>query len=215
MRGVLVHRAAVPECHAEIARGIPVTSPARTVIDLARASFRDGVLTADAALRLGLCQRSDMGQVLGDCARWPGVSTARRVVAFANPKAESPLESIGRVVFAEYGLPAPQLQGMIPLGAGRVARVDFIWSSFATIAEADGMLKYESPGALRQEKLRQEALEQLGYVVVRFTWADIHTDPALVIARVRRAFARGEAGLRDRVINQPGVALSAGRTRHG
>ena len=160
-------------------------------MDLARRlPFRGAVAVADAVLHARLTTPAALASLLADCANWPGAAQARRVVQFADGKAESALESIGRVVFAEQGLPAPETQVRIVVRAGRVFRSDFLWRRYRTIAEADGLLKYTEPSALRDEKLRQEALSDLGYEIVRFTWKQLHDDPAGVAARIRRAFAR-------------------------
>lgn len=191
LSGVTIHRAAMPADHRVLWLGVPVTTPARTVADLARAlPFREAVTVADAVLHARLTSHAELLNVISHCSRWPGAAQARKVTAFADPKAESALESIGRVVFAEQGLPAPESQAEIVIRSGQVFRVDFLWRGFRTIAEADGMLKYAAPSALRDEKLRQEALSDLGYEVVRFTWKQLHADPAGVAARVRGAFAR-------------------------
>jgi hypothetical protein len=56
------------------------------------------------------------------------------------------------------------------------------------------MIKYdETSEALRAEKLRQERLEELGFIVVRWGFADVTERPDLTIARVRSALARGSA----------------------
>ena len=191
LTGVTVYQAAVPPGHRDVCLGVPVTTPARTVADLARKlPFRKAVTVADAALHARLATQSGVRGVLADCANWPGAAQARRVVQFADPKAESALESTGRVVFAEQGLPAPESQVQITVRSGLVFRADFLWKRYGTIAEADGLLKYSDQSVLRDEKLRQEALSERGYEVVRFTWKQLHEDPAAVAARIRRAFAR-------------------------
>lgn len=191
LTGVTIHRAALPPGHRTVWLGVPVTTPARTVADLARRlPFRRAVTVADAALHARLTTRAELDAALAHCANWPGAAQARKAVQFADGKAESALESIGRVVFAEQGLPAPELQVQIMVSAGLIFRVDFLWRRFRTIAEADGLLKYSDPAALRDEKLRQEALSDRGYEVVRFTWKQLHEDPAGVAARIRHAFAR-------------------------
>jgi predicted transcriptional regulator of viral defense system len=191
LKGVSIHRAALPPDHRAVLLGVPVTTPARTVVDLARSgSFRDGVVTADAMLHARLTTHDELRTVLAACANWPGAAQARRVIQFADAKSESALESIGRVIFAEQGLPAPECQVQITVRPGLVFRVDFRWKKFRTIAEADGLLKYSDPSALRSEKLRQEALSDLGYEIVRFTWKQLHQDPAGVADRIRHAFAR-------------------------
>lgn len=188
--GVTIHRAALPDQHRGEWLGVPVTTPARMVIDLGRnLPFWKAVTVADETLHARLTSRAELQSVLADCAGWPGAAQAGRAVRFADPKAESALESVGRVVFAEQGLPPPERQVQIVVRAGQVYRVDFFWRRFRTIAEADGLLKYSDASVLRNEKLRQEALSDIGYQVVRFTWKQVHDDPALVAARIRRAFA--------------------------
>ncbi len=189
--GVQLYRSSLPERHVSIIQRVPVTSPARTVVDLARAlPFVDAVVAADAALRARITNPPELRNVLGDCRHWPGVRYAAKVVEFADPWAESVLESIARVVFAEHELPAPQTQVPIIDGASIVARVDFYWKQYRTIAETDGLLKYTSADVLRAEKLRQERLADLGYEIVRITWPQITKQPAETAARIRRAFAR-------------------------
>jgi hypothetical protein len=193
LRGAKVRVCPVPPDHAGCALGLPATSLARTVVDLARELPRaDAVVAADAALRAG-CRRADLEAVLRDCWTWRGIDGAGWVVGFADRRAESPLESLSRVVFAAGGLPAADLQ--VRLGDDwLLGVVDFYWRAHGVVGEADGLLKYDGdPQALRREKLRQELLEEAGFVVVRWGWEDITARPQATVERVRRALARGRA----------------------
>lgn len=67
--------------------------------------------------------------------------------------------------------------------------MDFRWKEHRTIAEFDGLVKYEAPGALAAEKLREDRLREQGEEVVRFTWPDLDR-PQMVRTRVQEAFAR-------------------------
>ena len=90
---------------------LPVTTVARTVADLARTlPFMDAVAVADSALNQEKTTKPEILQVLEKCNGWPGVRQARRALEFADDRAESPLESAARVVFAEAGLDPPELQ---------------------------------------------------------------------------------------------------------
>jgi predicted transcriptional regulator of viral defense system len=186
--GAKLHVAGLPLEHLTTVHGVIVTTVARTVADLSRTiSFRGGVVLADSALRAGMSEQ-DLQAVLDYCCRWPGRRRALAVARFSSGLAESPLESVSRVLFAEAGLPRPELQVPIFDGATFIARVDFRWGR--VIGEADGMLKYDEPLALRREKVRQMALEDLGYEVVRWTWDEVWRAPDVVLARVRRALRR-------------------------
>jgi hypothetical protein len=199
LTGGELHMAGLPADHRTRRHDVPVTSAARTAVDLARGgSFRDGVVVADAALSAGIATRADLRKVLVDCATWPGIRRAARVVEFAEPKTESPAESIARVVCFEQGLPPPRPQVVLNDGTVDLARVDFYWPEHATVLEIDGLAKYDGrdPGALMREKLRQQRLEELGLIVVRATWHQLVHEPAATADRIRRAF--GIAATRPR-----------------
>ena len=172
--------------------GMPVTSLARTAVDLARArGTAAGVVAADAVLARGV-DRAALEAVLVGMVRWSGVQSAREAVAFADARSESPLESLGRWRFAEQGLPAPDLQVWLGDGFRAFARVDHHWKAHCTVAEADGALKYGSPADLFEEKRREDRLRDAGFEVVRYTWDDALLRPEALAARVRRAFERAD-----------------------
>jgi hypothetical protein len=170
---------------------LPVTTATRTVVDLARSlTFVEGVVAVDCALRLGKTTNPGLAGALRSCAGWPGADQARRVVGFSNEDSGSVLESCARVAFAEAGLPAPVLQAAIASANGEfIGRVDFCWPDCQTIAEADGMAKYDDPLRAREQIMRDIRLRDAGYKVVHFTWSQLFGDPEHVIARIRTAFA--------------------------
>ncbi|MBO0827103.1 MAG: hypothetical protein J2P24_04910 [Streptosporangiales bacterium] len=193
-----VRVAGLPPDHVTRVDGVPVTTAARTVVDLARRlPFIDAVVVADASLYLRCTTRDELLAVLDRCRQWPGVNRARDVVAFADGGAESPLESRSRVrLVHELGLPPPELNVWIPDAEGRpLARVDMLWRRHRTIGEADGAVRYgeDEPASLFLEKIREDTLRGLRYEVVRWTWWDVEKTPRGVVGWVERAFARGAA----------------------
>jgi hypothetical protein len=189
--GVHSYTTPLPAEHVTTAYGVPVTTAARTVIDLARTlSFADGVAAADSAIRRRVTSKAELRTVLAASPRRRGAAMAARVIDFATGLAESALESIARVAFAEQGLPAPRLQVWIPAANGDViGRVDFYWEEHKTIAEVDGAMKYEGdPSRARAQLRRDKRLREAGYEVVHFTWAEITTRPGEVAASIRAAF---------------------------
>lgn len=187
------HEAGLPADHVAGRFGVPVTTAARTVVDLARAgTLMDAVVVADSALRRSLTTKTELRQVLEFCERWPGLAQARRAVDFASVLAESVLESCARVVFREHGLPGPALQ--VAIGSEPGCRADFCWTEFRTIAQADGPLNCRGHAEAADGLLRAA-----GYDVVRFTWPQLAGDPARVVARIRRSFARGTRPARQRL----------------
>ena len=190
-QGVRVHTAALPTQHLAQGGGVPVTSTARTVVDLARASaFRSGVVVADSALRRKLTTKAALQAVVADCRRWPGVQRAAEVVAFGDALSESALESIARVAFRDCSLPPPELQAVLGADGRIIARVDFYWKRFRTVAEADGELKYDNRFEATYQLRRDADLRDAGYEVVHFGWNDVYFTPTQVAASIRAAFRR-------------------------
>jgi very-short-patch-repair endonuclease/predicted transcriptional regulator of viral defense system len=188
--GVICHAAEMPDEHMTKLYGIPATTVARTVVDIARAAaFMEEVVVADSALYERHTSKTELRRVLLRCDRWPGITRARRVVEFANGLAESVLESCARVFFHEQVLPAPELQVHIS-GRDRtvIARVDFFWRRHGVIAEADGLLKYDSGERAIAELKRDRLLREAGYKVIHFTWQELFSDPVRVAGRIREAF---------------------------
>lgn len=159
--------------------GVLVTSPARTVVDLARTgSLANAVAAADHALRHGLCTRDDL---VAECAavapRVRGRRTAQLVVALADGLAMSPGESLSRVQMFLLNLPRPRLQEKVFDDEGRIGTVDFGWDG--VVGEFDGKVKYRvPPGAdpeeagetVWREKNREDRLRRCRRVA-RWTWA--------------------------------------------
>lgn len=180
---------------AECVAGLPVTSVARTVMDLARTTnLVSAVVTADAALRLGVCSYDDLlaeAQAIPD--RASGRRQALRVIALADGRSESVGESLSRARMFQMGFPQPQLQ--VPMeDEGRVfGYADFGWGDL--VGEFDGRVKYRADGfatagaedAVWREKLREDKIRRT-HRVVRWIWED-SMDPE----RLRRILVR--AGL--------------------
>ncbi len=186
--GARLHWAQLPADHITVQHGMRVTTVARTVVDLARtAEFRAGVVTADSALHQKLVTKAQLESLLADCPRRRGSQLATEVVAFADMRAESVLESIARVVFRDCGLPRPDLQVWVG-GAEAVGRVDFLWPPQRTVAEVDGLMKYASPGRAVLQLERDKRLRDAGYEVVHLSWHEVTENPAYVATAVRTAF---------------------------
>jgi predicted transcriptional regulator of viral defense system len=195
---VQVHAAPLTETDITTIDGVPVTSVARTVLDLCRTvPIEQAVAAGDRALAFGLV-RAVLEEHLSQMARWPGTRQARRAVTLLDPRSESAGESVSRVRLHEDGLPAPELQQDIYDEDGQfVARVDFCWQKQRTIGEFDGKIKYgrmlksgqSIEDVLFAEKRREDALRDLGWQIVRWLWADLYRR-GVIRDRVLRAFAR-------------------------
>ncbi len=197
---VHLHVARLPDEQLAVVDGVLATGATRTVVDLARTlPFESAVVAADAALASGLTSAESLAVCLDGMGSVPGSRRASRVLTFADGDSESVGESRSRVLVHRLGLPAPALQFRVrrPDG-GLVGRCDFGWEDLGTLGEFDGRVKYRanapsgrSPAdVVFVEKVREDAMRDLGWQMARWTWADLST-PAVVGDRLRRAFARG------------------------
>ncbi|MGH3250787.1 MAG: type IV toxin-antitoxin system AbiEi family antitoxin domain-containing protein [Trebonia sp.] len=193
VRDARIRVATLPDSHVTTAYGTPLTTVARTVMDIARTSgFMEGVVAADSALRSHVAITVEFAVVLQDCAQWSGVVRARQVTGFADGRAESVLESVARVRFAQFGIRPPALQVNIRGTRGFIGRVDFCWHEYRTVAEADGALKYAEQGQTRAraQLARDEKFHDAGWGTFHFTWREIYHEPAPTIDRLRRTLTR-------------------------
>jgi hypothetical protein len=201
-RGLDVACGDLPDAHVEVDRrhGMELVTAARGLVDVARTRpFLDAVVAADSALRLLRTDKAAVQGVIDDCREWPEVLRAHRVLDFADGRAESVLETASRVFFAQCDIELPEPQVWIETPDLGPARVDFYWRSWRLIGEADGKLKYGRAEDLWAEKRRQEALEELGFVVVRWGWDDIFVHPRRTEARIRAAMSRSARTQRIRL----------------
>lgn len=188
--GLHIHRALVPASH--IARGpLRSLSVARTVLDLAREHrLRDAVVAGDYALAEGLTTLDDLHRTGQDCFRFPGIVRARHMIELLDARAESPLESVSRLVLNRLRFPAPVPQVPIYDRAGQfLGRSDFYWHELGIVGEADGRSKYTDAAVLWEEKRRQDALTAEGLVVVRWGAAEVR-EPTMLLGLLLDAAAK-------------------------
>lgn len=185
-------------------RGIRLTTLPRTLVDVARTEgFRQGVVMADHALRQSPdpeALRRAMEVSIQRIKASVGIGQARRMAAFAVPEAESPGESISRVVLWEQDVPTPQLQYRLVLrlagGGWGEFRTDFAWERQKVVGEFDGKVKYERFGregesagdVVFREKRREDAIREAGWAVMRWTWGDLER-PEVLGRRLREVLA--------------------------
>jgi very-short-patch-repair endonuclease len=186
--GIKVHRPEVlpPEELTEH-EGFPVTSAARTVLDLAT-SLRGRLLerAVDEAVRLGLCTADEMVAV-ARLARRPGshrLLAALGVHEAGSTPTRSELEERFLALCRDRGLPHPGVN--VPL---LDYIVDFLWHEARLIVEVDGRATHGTRRAFQADRDRDGRLVVAGYRVLRFTWGDVTRRPAVVADRVRRLLA--------------------------
>ena len=185
--GVTVHRGGVDRSDVYGVDGLLVTSPLRTLLDLARvANFADAVVALDHFLALcdGRSALSGLDSLIDrvdQLEQGRGGQRARRAILFADPRSGSPGESLSRVAIHELGFPPPALQVVHRRAAGGADITDFEWPGYGVIGEFDGQGKYlreeylggGSPAeAVYREKVREDRLRRECKSFVRWGWAE-------------------------------------------
>jgi hypothetical protein len=167
--------------------GIPITSVARTLLDLA-ATARPRELER-ALAQAERMQRYDGAAIAGVLARSNGHQGAGRLAraAWTEPAlTRSELERRFLDIVDRAALPRPRVN--VPLDApdhGRI-EVDFHWPKHRLIVETDGEESHGTHQAFTQDRRRDAALAAAGHRVVRFTWRDVTLDTERVERRLRK-----------------------------
>ncbi|MDZ7577853.1 MAG: hypothetical protein U0904_06745 [Candidatus Nanopelagicales bacterium] len=181
----------IPEDQTHQLPNVRVTAATRTVIDCAVTLPTDSaVVIVDAALHRGMTSLSHLSERVSAMTRRKGLSAARRVLALADIKAESPGESRLRLLLGDLGIHVVS-QAVINDGARTLARADFRIRDSRVLIEFDGRAKYkDDPERYHwEEKQRHDLLVAAGYEVVRVVWAQLE-DPQAVKRAIDQALTR-------------------------
>lgn len=182
--GVLVRQADLgPE---EICGGL--TSPRRTLVDCARLlPFDEALAIADSALRQGRLTTRDLDE-LARTVGGPGRPRIRRVLTQADGRAANPFESVLRAIALEQ--PGFRFVAQQPVAVSfGVIHPDLVDPDRRVVLEADGFQFHSDRLAHARDCSRYNALVLAGWLVLRFTWENVMTNPAYV----RRALAQAAA----------------------
>lgn len=171
-----------------LVRGMEVTTGERTAYDLARREpLTEAVVAVDA---LGARFGFPPTELLEFARRYPRARGVRRlpeVVALADPRAESPMESRLRLLLVAARLPHPCVQYPVRDRSRRVvATVDLAYPTERIAVEYEGG-EHFTPERGSRDVYRYTRLTDLGWRVYRYTAADVYRRPTEVVAEVARA----------------------------
>ncbi len=172
--GIRHHRTrSLPADEVTALAGLPITTPARTVLDLAAGGLRGRRLEAalDRAELLRLLDFAELKQLL---ARYPRRRGTPRLVALSSRyvagtvSTRSHLEELVLELCDAHEIARPHVNTIIE-GHER----DFFWPHARLVVEADSYAWHRSPSALNDDRERDVALVLAGYRVLRFTWEQV------------------------------------------
>ena len=182
--GIRLHRGPLPPTEVTNHRTFPVTTPARTLLDLAAVITPRALERAiDEAERLGLFDEAAIASVLDANRRRPGRGRLAAVLAAHRPgstRTRSTLEERFLAFCRDRGLPQPQLN--VPIGR---YSADFLWPEQRLIVETDGRAAHRTAHAFEHDRARDAQLAVAGFRVVRYTERRLIRQPATVYRELR------------------------------
>jgi very-short-patch-repair endonuclease len=190
-RGVRIHAVrALPPSDVTRHMGIPVTTPARTLLDLADVLPRRALARAvhEAEVQRLVDHRQLRDQV-ERCRGRRAAAILAALLADGPAPARSDLEDRAIELFAQHGLPKPRSNVRV-----EGIEVDFLFADARLIVETDGDRYHHTHFARRNDADKQARLEAAGYRVIRLTWDQVTKRPAQTAARIMRALIAPTAG---------------------
>jgi very-short-patch-repair endonuclease len=189
--GLLVHRTNLPTDEIIEVKGLKVTSPLWTAYDLARRG--DLVERVVAVDRLANVHRFDPDLLLHFSARYRrsrGNGLVPTVLAYADRRAGSPMETRLRMLIVRAGLPKPEVQWVVQDDRGRTAVwLDLAWPDLMIGIEYEGE-GHTAPARVLRDVGRYTGLVDKGWRIYRYTKREILRRQDLIVAQLTRARER-------------------------
>jgi very-short-patch-repair endonuclease len=186
-RGVTVHRSrTLTPQQTTVHLGIPVTTVARTLIDLA--DILDDRALARAFNEAQITRRMRAGELATFLPNLRGRRAATRLRPFIQRPASptrSVLEDTFLALVESHALPRPQVNQRV---AGY--EVDMLWREQHLVAELDGRRYHEHDRAFERDRERDANLLAAGYRVIRVTWQRLASQPEREAERLRALLGR-------------------------
>jgi very-short-patch-repair endonuclease len=170
--------------HDEVAvvRGIPVTGPSRTLLDLGQVLADDELERAlRAAEQLGLTDVLSVADLLERYPRRRGSAAVRRLTAMKElykGVTRSELEERFRQFLARHEIRPPEWNVRLDLEQATL-EVDCLWREERLVVELDGYGYHAGLDVFERDRLRDRLLQLAGYHPIRITWRTLRDDPEL------------------------------------
>jgi very-short-patch-repair endonuclease len=190
--GLDSHRCRLDPSEVASHRGLPITSPARTLLDLAEVVSPPELGRAfERTIQLDLLDHAELGAVLERGFGRRGLKPLRALLVDLEvdpPSTRSELERLALDVLRSSGLPRPEVNAR--LGA---YEVDLLWRREGVVVELDGYAYHRSPAAFEADRRRDAELQVAGMRVLRVTWRMLVCDPGRFVGAVA-ALLRAASG---------------------
>jgi hypothetical protein len=141
--GVKHHYARFLRSQVSVAQGLEVLDIPRTAVDIAREHGEPyGEIACDAAMRAGV-SKDALREAYAPMTCWPHIQRTRRAVEFADPGAQTVIETLGRLLVDELGVGPVETQFPFRREDGRIAWADMRVGCH--LFETHGKIKFLSP----------------------------------------------------------------------
>jgi very-short-patch-repair endonuclease len=175
--------------------GVPCTTPARTLVDVAgflgRTSLRRAV---EQAAVLKLLDWDALNIALAQAKGRPGIRALQAILAPWReqsgdpPRLRSILEARLLPALIEAGLPRPRCNVKLRIDDERL-EVDLLWEKQRLVVEADGEETHGSQVAFQRDRRRDQILAAAGYRTMRVTWRHLNDELEATVARIGRTLS--------------------------
>lgn len=186
--GLRLHHTRLAEDEVTAVRGIPVTTPARTLLDLAAvvgAQQLERAVNEAEVLRLG--DAVALAELVRRHGGRRGAGALRRILEAGQVGAlitRSELEDRFLGFLDAFGLPRPEVNATLPVSGGPV-EADCVWRGPRLVVELDGYATHAPRHAFERDRARDRALLAAGWRVARVTWRQLAADPRALAAELR------------------------------
>ena len=180
--GIAITRTRLQPDETAVVQGIPVTTVARTLLDLG-----DEQLLRQAEF-LRVFDLAEVSRLLERYPKRRGTARLRRAiqrVADSELRTRSEMEDRFHALVLGANLPAPEANGTVALGEMTI-EADAVWRDEKLIVELDGRQAHLTGTAFETDRERDRAAAVAGWVVIRITWRQLADDPKRVIRDLRR-----------------------------
>jgi very-short-patch-repair endonuclease len=193
-QGIAAHRhGSLRPADRTTVAGVPCTSVARTLLDLAgvvtSSDLRNAITQSEVH---GLFDLGPVRQLIDRSGRRRGVARLRRAIADHDPRDEVTREELERRFLAlcrRTDLPSPEVNAPLLIGADSI-EADFLWREARLIVETDGRGTHGTAKAFEQDRRRDRRLKVAGWDVIRCTWRQVLDEPEEITHTIRILIAR-------------------------
>lgn len=187
--GIVSHRAMVPGDERAVIDGIPVTSPFRTIFDLATVlHLRELERALHEAEVQGLTDRVSLPMLL---ERYPGRRGARNLRAVLGSDApvgitRNDFEEAFLALIDAYGLLRPRMNADLAV-RGRFFEIDALWERERVAVELDSRGVHGTKKKFETDRQRDRILVAEGWRTMRITWRQLQEEPVAIAADLEAA----------------------------